>query len=159
MRSNSAECFIGNADGEFRAREIRRLEPQDRWDTEAINRVIGVPWRMTDGKWTVDRPEVQADPIQIPPLPFEGARIQRERITKQDIDEFRATIGCLGWNAIAKMEQYLNHSDCMKLEMEELELLLGPEDSEVNLRHMWRNASRRSGRIFEVFSSKEKSEH
>ena len=54
----SAECFIGNATGVFRAREIWRLEPQDRWDTEAVNSVIGVPWRMTDGKWTVDRPEV-----------------------------------------------------------------------------------------------------
>ena len=43
MRSNSAECFIVNADGVFRAREIRRLEPQDRWDTEAINSVIRVP--------------------------------------------------------------------------------------------------------------------
>ena len=48
---------------------------------------------MTDGKWTVDRPEVRVDPIPIPPLPFEGARIQRERITKQDMDEFGATIG------------------------------------------------------------------
>ena len=40
MRNNSAECFIGNADGVFRAREIRRLEPQDRWDAEALNNVI-----------------------------------------------------------------------------------------------------------------------
>ena len=100
MRNNSAECFIGNADGVFRAREIRRLEPQDRWDTEAINSVIGAPWRRTDGKWTLDRPGVRVDPIPIPPLPFEGARIQRERITKQDIDEFGATIGCPGCNAV-----------------------------------------------------------
>ena len=34
--------------------------------------------------------------------------------------------------------QYLNESDCMKLEIEELELQLGPEDSEVNLRHILR---------------------
>ena len=72
MRNNSAECFIGNADGVFRARESRRLEPQDRWDAEAINNVIGVPWRMTDGRWTVDRPEAQVDPVPIPPLPFRG---------------------------------------------------------------------------------------
>ena len=57
------------------------------------------------------------------------------------------------------MEQYLNESDCMKLEMKELELLLGPEDSEVNLRRILRNASRRGGRLFEIFSLKEKSEH
>ena len=94
MRNNSAECFIGNADGVFRAREIRRLEPQDRWDTEAIINVIGVLWRMTDGRWTVDRPEAQVDPFPIFSLPFEGARVQRERITKQDINEFGATIGC-----------------------------------------------------------------
>ena len=72
MRNNSAECFIGNADGVFRAREIRRLEPQDGWDTEAVNSVIGLPGRMTDGKWTVERPAVRVDPIPFPPLPFEG---------------------------------------------------------------------------------------
>ena len=92
MRNNSTECFIGNADGAVRAREIRRLEPQSRWDKEAVNNVIGVPWRMTDGRWTVDTPKIRVDPIPIPPLPFEGARIQRERITKQDIDEFGATV-------------------------------------------------------------------
>ena len=57
------------------------------------------------------------------------------------------------------MEQYLNASECMQLEIEELELLLGPEDSEVNLRRISRNARRRSGRIFEILNSKEKSEH
>ena len=96
-----------------------RLEPQDRWDTEAINSVIGVPWRMTDGKWTVDRPEVRVDPIPIPPLPFEGARIQRERITKQDIDEFGATIGCPGCDAIKDNKRAQAHSDRCRMRIEE----------------------------------------
>ena len=119
MRNNSAECFIGNADGVFRAREIRRLEPQDRWDTKAIHSVIGVPWRMTDGRWTVDRPEVHVDPIPIPPLPFEGARIQRERITKKDIDEFGATVGCPGCNAIKDNKRAQAHSDRCRRRIEE----------------------------------------
>ena len=38
MRNNSAECLICNADGVLRAREIRRLEPPSRWDTEAIKK-------------------------------------------------------------------------------------------------------------------------
>ena len=119
MRNNSAECFIENADGVFRAREIQRLEPQDRWDKEAIYNVIGVPWRMTGGKRTVDRPEVRVDPIPIPPLPFEGARIQRERITKKDIDEFGATIGCQGCNAIKDNKRAQAHSDRCRLRIEE----------------------------------------
>ena len=51
------------------------------------------------------------DPIPIPLLPFEGARIQRERITKQDIDEFGATTGCPGCNAIKDNKRTQAHSD------------------------------------------------
>ena len=83
-----------------RPREIRILEPQSRWDKAAVKNVIGELWRMTDGRWTVDRPDIRVDPIPIPPLPFEGARIQRERITKQDIDEFGAIVGCHGCNGV-----------------------------------------------------------
>ena len=103
--------FIGSADGVFRAREIRRFEPQSRWDKVAVNSVIGVPWRMTDNRWTVDRPAVRVDPIPTPPLPFEGARIQRKRITMQDIDEFGATVGCPGCNAIKDNKRSQAHSD------------------------------------------------
>ena len=43
VRSNSAECFVETVEGVLRAREVRRLEYQDRWDKEAVNNVIGVP--------------------------------------------------------------------------------------------------------------------
>ena len=93
MRNNNAECFTGNPDGVFRPREITRLEPQCTWYREAINSVIGVPWRLTNGRWTVDKPDVRPDPIPIPPLPFAGARIQWERNAKHDVDEIGATVG------------------------------------------------------------------
>ena len=67
---------------------------QIRWDKEAVNNIIGVRWRMKDGRWTVDGPTIRVDPIPIPPVPFEGARIQRQRIIMQDTDEFGATVGC-----------------------------------------------------------------
>ena len=54
------------------------------------------------------------------------------------------------------MEKYLNESDCIKLAM--LELLLGSADSEVNLGHILRTASRGGCRTLEILSSKEKSE-
>ena len=43
--------------------------------------------------------------------------------------------------------------------MEEVELLMGPEVSQVSLRCLLVNASRRGSRIFEIFSPKEKIEH
>ena len=36
---------------------------------------------------------------------------------------------------------------------------MGPEDSEENLRDFLMNASRKSSRIFEIFRTKEKSDH
>ena len=83
VRNNSAECFVETAEGVFRAREVRRIEHQGRWDKEAMNNVIGVSWRNADGKWTVDRQVTQIDTLPPPPpVPFEGARVQRERITR-----------------------------------------------------------------------------
>ena len=55
------------SDGAFRARDVRRIEQQHRWDKEAVNNVIGVPWRIVDGKWTVDRPVTQIDSLPPPP--------------------------------------------------------------------------------------------
>ena len=98
---------------------VRRLEPQGRWDKEATKNVIGEPWRVTNGRWTVDRPEIEVDPIPIPPLPVEGARIQRERITKQDVDEFGATVGCPGCNAIKGNRRVQAHSDRCRVRIEE----------------------------------------
>ena len=60
---------------------------------------------------------------------------------------------------IARMEQYLDENDNMRVEIEELEFLLGPEDSEVDLRQILRYARRKKGgRIFDIFSSKGQSE-
>ena len=65
------------------------------------------------------RPEAQVDPIPIPPLPFEGARVQRERITKHDINEFGATIGCPGCSAIRDNKRAQAHSDRCRMRIEE----------------------------------------
>ena len=51
------------------------------------------------------------------------------------------------------MENYLNKSDILNLEIEELELLMGPEDPEVNLRYILAHASRKSCKFFERLSA------
>ena len=56
-------------------------------------------------KWTDQKFEKTRFPF------FEGARIQRERITKQDIEKFGATVGCQGCNAIKDNKRAQAHSD------------------------------------------------
>ena len=99
---------------------------------ECETRAQNVSLGMQSGKWKVDRPEGRVDSIPIPPLSFEGARIQRERITKQDIDEFGATIGCQGCNAIKDNKRTQAHSDRCRRKIEECLRVTphGPERSD-----------------------------
>ena len=119
VRNNSAECFVGTVQGVFSAREVRRIEHQDRWEKEAVNNVIRVPWRMVDSKWSVDRPATQIDPL--PP--------QRERITRTGIEAFGTTAGCPVCNAIRSGKRAQAHADPCRVRIEE-SLKTTPEDAE-----------------------------
>ena len=57
------------------------------------------------------------------------------------------------------MEDYLDKSDDMKVEIEALELLMDPEDTERCRRYILTHARRRGSRIFEIFSTKEELDH
>ena len=62
--------------------------------------------------------------------------------------------------AIARMEQYVINSECINLEVAEVEgYSLGPEYSDVDVKHITRNATREGRHKLEVFSVKEKGEH
>ena len=62
--------------------------------------------------------------------------------------------------AIARMEQHVNNSQVFKVEIAEVEeCSLGPEYSDVDVKHILRSATREGRRIFEVFSVREKGEH
>ena len=86
------------------------LEQQDMVYIEFINNVIGEPWRIVDGKWTLDRPTIRIDPVPPPPVLFEGARVQRERI-RADVEGFGTTAGCPGCKAIRPAKRAQAHSD------------------------------------------------
>ena len=57
------------------------------------------------------------------------------------------------------MEGYLDKSDGIKVEIEVLELLMDPEDSEACLRYILTHARRRGSRIFDIFSTEETIDH
>ena len=129
VRSNSTECFVETIEGAFRSREVRRIEQQDWREKEAISNVFGVPWRIADGKWTLGRPATQTDPLPPPPVPFELARVQRERITRTDIEAFRTIAGRPGCNAFRSGKRAQAYSDPCRVRIEDC-LKITPEGSE-----------------------------
>ena len=83
------------------------------------------------------------DPIPIPPLPLEGARIQRERITKLNMDEFGVTVGCPGCKSVKDNKRAQAHSDRCRIRIEEC-LRITPQGAQ--------GLDRRSGVISEALA-------
>ena len=76
---------------------------------------------MENDRWTVDSGQTRSSsgPHSNPSVAVRGARVQRRRITKQDINEFGATIGCPGCNAISDNKRAQAHSDRCRMRIEE----------------------------------------
>ena len=66
---------------------------------------------------TVDRPATQIDPLPPTPVPLERARVQRERITRTDMEACGTTAGCPGCIAIRSRRRA--HSDLCRVRNEE----------------------------------------
>ena len=101
--------------------------------------------------------------LQSPQPSIEVTQLQMEVDDEELVACGKEYEGEYRWTArdrvvVVRMEQYLDRSESLKVEVEELELLLGPEDSEVDLMYILMNARRKKGRrIFEIFSSKGRS--
>ena len=62
--------------------------------------------------------------------------------------------------AIAIMEQCVNNSECIQLDIDEVEeCSLGPKYANVDVKQILREATRESRTCFEVFKVKEEGEH
>ena len=77
------------------------------------------------------------------PTPQQGSHPLVEKMQWQAEMEAQGSIwSALERTVIANMENYLDKSDDMKLEVGELELRMGPGDSEVDLMYILTNARR-----------------
>ena len=86
-----------------RAREIQRLVPQDRWDTDAI---------MTQTRSS-------SGPHSNPSVAVRRCTSTEGKNPKQDINWFGATIGCPSCNAIRDNKRAQAHSDRCRIRIEE----------------------------------------
>ena len=84
-----------------------------------MNIETGAPWRMIDGRWTVDRLEIRVDRVPNCSIATSGSTNSEGRITKQDIDEFGAIVGCPGCKAIKDNIRAQAHSYRCSVRIEE----------------------------------------
>ena len=108
-------------------------------------------------RWVSKGSPVKAPPktkrMMMPPKP------QQISSSSTDESQWQADWRTRERRVTAAMENYVDRSDDMKVEIEALELLMGQEEAEVYLMYILAHARRRGSRIFEIFRTKEKTDH
>ena len=138
LKSRSDEAIVGTATGVVKARTIRRLPKEKRWDPSAINAMRGSPRRPVPGVESDHLPtDTQAgvlpgsgeDDVVIA-LPKEGEirhnapraeeGPRRMYITRAFIEKYGKTAGCPGCRALDSGEHGVHNQECRDRIMGEL---------------------------------------
>ena len=116
------EVRIGTASGIVKARSVRRRPESERWNAEAIRKIVGTPWEPVPGKSNeagklgeiiVDVPGKDADAPHVHvPEPIEpGLNARRMNISKEEIERLRYLDGCSGCRPLRVGARQTSHSD------------------------------------------------
>ena len=126
-RWKSSEQFSGTPQGVVKSYAILRKPIEDRWNREAIEAVIGTPWKMVPSSKDISQPRVlpplPADQrLRDPPKPKE-ADIRaplRPRIKEADLSRWGFTDGCLRCRQMrtGKGEDGAKHSEKCRTRLE-----------------------------------------
>ena len=139
VKSRSDEAIIGTDQGAVKARTIRRLPKEQRWDAEAINRLRGSPRRPVPGVESDHLPTDTA--VSLPPGAGEDEetaatrktgdirrnppRVEEEPrrmyVRKAYIDKYRRTPGCPRCDAIGSKNPPAHDQTCRDRVTSELE--------------------------------------
>ena len=122
VREGTDDAFIGTEQGVMKARSVKRLPAAMRTSTATLEKVRGVPWRMTEdnvgapSSVQIERPE---PPIDVPgAVEAEPDRVIAGRqmyVTKAMMEEYGATPGCNAcWQVMLHGKAKVTHLEvCM----------------------------------------------
>jgi hypothetical protein len=106
---DSPEVLIGTPEGVLKVRSIRRQgSAEDRWNTDLIMGILGVPWQPSPGVNTFEIKSNVQFPTDIPE--DETVPVNREFATrklyikKKDIEKYGLSVGCPGCDAILRRD-------------------------------------------------------
>ena len=95
--------------------------------------------------------------VKAPPCPERRMRTPLPQQSSSSTREEESQCSAQERTASARMEQYVNNSECIQLDIDEVEeYSLGPEYADIDVKQISRKATREDRNIFEVFKVEEK---
>ena len=130
IKMESDEVIIGTDHGVFRTRSIKRKPADRRWDSDAIRKISGTPWKPyahTDEdriltRTTLPRPPgVQSEPSNGERKIEEDPAPKRIRIERRDLERIGYSPGCAGCYSARMGKSHRPHSDqCRRRVLEDM---------------------------------------
>ena len=112
VHPRTSEALVANEHGTFRARTVKRLTEDKRWDVASLRLVKGVPWDLVSEEKTVADIPVPSTDADVPPPPVPPEMTTRRMyIKRKDVEKFGMTPGCPGCASIAKRTTTMAHND------------------------------------------------
>ena len=125
LQAKSNEAIIGTETGVYKARTLRRLAPDAKWDIEYLKKMVGTPYEPVPGRpgegITMGKPEdanmekqddqagVDAELAEIPTNEARAPAATRKMyVRKADVEKYGNTSGCNGCTAALTGERWPN---------------------------------------------------
>lgn len=119
----SGEAIVGTPGGVLRARSLKRLPEDKRWDSSAIVGTYGSPWAPTGREpkpigIMIDMGDDTGREMP-PPLLRETPLVRRTFLKKSDFEKYVFAEGCLGCKALVRGDaRAANHRDSCRARIE-----------------------------------------
>ena len=130
MKDTTTEKIVGNSTGVFTVQSIRRKPEEDRYDSELLKSITGIPWDpqaiREELAIAAPREPIIASPsgealVQPPAIDDKKRKLRRLYITKKDLEKFGYTAGCPACDAtqIGKRSTGIHHTNRCRDRLEE----------------------------------------
>ena len=129
--TRSMESNIWTPDGMEKARNIRRLTEDKRWDADMILRVSSAPWsrRKPQESFEMPKEDDKQQRTEAPKAEAPKTKVLRMKIRKGEVIKYGPTPGCAGCKAAVHGRYTANHTDACRKRLEE-RIATTPEGAE-----------------------------
>ena len=122
VHSRSNEDIIGTDQGVLRACTVKKLPDDERWNSERVLKLRGVPWCPREEPEVADEAREPQDHGDADDEEAEAPQIKRLYIKKEDILRYGYTGACPGCTALRNNKRAVTHNEaCRKRVLEKME--------------------------------------
>ena len=126
MKGGTGEIIVGDERGVWVTRSVRRKPIEERWDRENLGRIVGVPWRKSEGDECADGEGMETD-VRVMDSEYRErleAKGQepvprRAYIHKRDLERIGYIVGCPGCVSVVRGGARQAHTERCRRRVEE----------------------------------------